>query len=641
MPIALEHIYRQSDADFIELLNRVRDNRLDEATLERLNSRYLPGFRPGESEGYITLTTHNQGADRINETRLDALGSKAYTFAATIEGDYPEHSYPTAETLTLKQGAQVMFVRNDTTSAKRWFNGKIGTITHLGRERIVVRCPGDEAEIEVEPVTWENIQYSLDPETKAISEEVIGRFTQYPLRLAWAITIHKSQGLTFERAIVDAGAAFSPGQVYVALSRCKTFEGLVLGTPIPRRAVMTDPVVADYVAEATRNPPTQDRIDRARRAYQQRLLLECWDFDALGARLRCLLGLLRDNRRVIDANGTDAIDALERQTHQAVVAVAARFRDQLRSLFREDLTPEDDERVQERLRKASVYFSERLQQGLRPWLDAFSFGTDNKALRKSLRQAVEDLHKELAVKTAGLESCREGFATAAHLGALAKARIEAESDGPPTGHGPDPRAGDAKDAGLLGALRRWRDKKAQQEEREGVSRYRILTRAVLRQIADTLPQDPEALAAINGIGKRTVERYGTEILGIVSDHCRRQGIDAAAAPRPAQQPKTDADGGEVSTRLISYGLYQEGLSIEAIATRRSLKPNTIAGHLSHYIRSGKLAVTDFIDQEKITRIAEVLAQTGPDALSLVKQTLGEDYSYGEIKMVQAHLARNR
>jgi hypothetical protein len=216
VPIALERIYRQSDAGFIELLNRVRDNRLDEATLDRLNSRYLPGFSPGESEGYITLTTHNQGADRLNETRLSALGSKAHRFAATIEGEYPEHSYPTAETLTLKQGAQVMFVRNDSTSAKRWFNGKIGSVTHLGRERIVVRCPGDEAGIEVEPVTWENIQYRLDPETKAISEEVIGRFTQYPLRLAWAITIHKSQGLTFERAIVDAGAAFSAGQVYVA-----------------------------------------------------------------------------------------------------------------------------------------------------------------------------------------------------------------------------------------------------------------------------------------------------------------------------------------------------------------------------------------------------------------------------------------
>ena len=639
VPVALEHIYRQSDADFIELLNRVRDSRLDDATLERLNSRYQPGFQPGESDGYITLTTHNLGADRINETRLNALGTKAITFAATIQGDYPAHSYPTAEKLTLKHGAQVMFVRNDNAPVKRYFNGKIGTIEHLGREGIAVRCPGDEDTIEVEPVTWENIQYSLDPETKAISEEVVGRFTQYPLRLAWAITIHKSQGLTFERAIVDAGAAFSPGQVYVALSRCKTFEGLVLGTPIPRRAVMTDRVVADYVTEATRHPPTQDRIDRARIAYQQRLLQECWDFDTLGARLRRLIGLLRENRRVIDANGADTIDALERQTFDAVVTIAAKFRDQLHALFREDQTPEDDPRVQGRLRKASVYFDEQLQQGLCPWLAAFSFGTDNKALGKQVGQAVAELRMELAVKTAGIESCREGFATAALLGALAKARIDAEPEGSPTGPGPDPRPNEAESPGLLGALRRWRDQQAREEERVGVTRYRILTRAVLKQIANTLPQDPAALATVKGIGKHTVARYGREILDLVADWCRRQGLDTAAVPRPDQPGQTEADLSEGSTRLISYRLYQEGLSIEEIASRRSLKPTTIEGHLAHYIRCGKLAVTDFIDEERIARISAVLEQTGPDALGLAKQTLGDDCSYGEIKMVQAHLAR--
>ena len=641
VPIELEHIYRQSDADFIELLNRVRDNRLDDATLERLNARYQPDFRPSESAGYITLTTHNQGADRINDMRLAALGTKSFTFAANIQGDYPAHSYPTAEKLTLKQGAQVMFVRNDAGPAKRYFNGKIGTVTHLGRERISVRCPDDETTIEVEPVTWENIQYSLDQETKAITEEVVGRFTQYPLRLAWAITIHKSQGLTFERAIVDAAAAFSHGQVYVALSRCKTFEGLVLGTPIPRRAVMTDQVVADYVTEATRHPPTQDRIDRARIAYQQRLLQECWDFDTLGARLRRLLGLLRDHRRVIDANGADTIDALERQTFEAVVTVAAKFRRQLGALFRADLTPEDDARVQERLRKASVYFAEQIQQGLRPWLAAFAFGTDNKALGKQLGQAVAELRTELAVKTAGIESCRDGFATAAHLSALAKARIDAEPSGPPAGPGTDPRPATAESPGLLGALLRWRDQKAQEETRAGVEHYRVLTRAVLRQIADTLPQDPKMLVAVKGIGKPSVARYGQEILAIVADWCHSQGMGAAAAHRPGQPPKTAADAPEGNTRLISYHLYQEGLSIAEIAGRRSLQPTTIEGHLAHYIRSGKLPVTDFIEEAKIARIAAVLEQTGPEALGLAKQTLGDDCSFGEIKMVQAHLARDR
>ncbi len=584
--IELKHIYRQSDADFIELLNRVRDNRLDAATLERLNTRYMPGFAPDESDGYIILTTHNQGADHINEMRLHTLASRPFTFEARIEGDYPAHSYPTAETLTLKKGAQVMFVRNDGSSKKRYFNGKIGTVTRVGPERVVVRCP--EGTIEVEPVTWENIAYRIDRQTKAISEDVIGRFTQYPLRLAWAITIHKSQGLTFERAIIDAAAAFSHGQVYVALSRCKTFEGMVLSTPISRTAVMTDRRVSHYVGEATRHPPTREQLDRARVAYQQRLLQECCDFDGLGTRLKKVLDLLHGNRRVMDLRGTDAIDALERQTIDEVVTVGVKFRRQLQSLYRADRIPEDDDHLQERVRKASAYFTAKLQEGLLPWLRAFAFETDNKALGKRVRRAVEALREVLAIKTACLESCREGFSSPAYLNALANARIDAESPEPAGGKRFDDHAADAEHPALLDALRQWRDEKAQEEELDGITRYRILTRALLRRIADALPDGPEALLAIRGIGKPTRERYGGEILDIVSDYCRANDIKAEARPRPRRQPGTEPRASKDDTRLISYRLYQEGLSIKQIAERRSLKATTIEGHLAHYIRTGEL-----------------------------------------------------
>ncbi|MGB5834468.1 MAG: HRDC domain-containing protein, partial [Thiohalocapsa sp.] len=491
---------------------------------------------------------------------MRALGAKPHSFAAEIQGDYPKHSYPTAETLTLKQGAQVMFVRNDSASDKRYFNGKIGTVTHLERERIVVRCPANETEpettIEVEPATWENIRYSLDKETKAISEEVIGEFIQYPLRLAWAITIHKSQGLTFERAIIDAAAAFSHGQVYVALSRCKTFEGMVLSAPIPRRAVMTDRQVSHYVTEAIRHPPTRDQLNHARIAYQQRLLQECWDFDDLGACLGRLLAAVRDNQRVIDVRGAAAMDALERQTIDEFVTVGNKFRRQLASLYRQDRAPEDDAHLQERLRKASAYFTGKLQQGLLPWLDAFAFETDNKAVRKTLRQAVNELRKSLAINTACIESCRERFSTTAYLGAVAKARIRAESRAPLSETRLDPSfPGDADDPELLIALRHWRARKAEEEDRHGVTHYRILTRAVLRQIADRLPDGPESLAAVKGIGKRTVERYGEEILGIVSDYCTRNGIDTAAVPRPGRQREAKAVAQDTDTRLISYRLY--------------------------------------------------------------------------------------
>ena len=649
VPIALEHIYRQSDADFIEILNRVRDSRLDAATLERLNSRHLPGFKPDQTDGWITLTTHNRSADHINETRLRALGAKPRRFNARIEGDYPAHSYPTAETLTLKQGAQVMFVRNDASADKRYFNGKIGTVTHLERERVVVRCPADanepETEIDVEPATWENIKYSIDQQTKQITQEVIGTFIQYPLRLAWAITIHKSQGLTFERAIIDAGAAFSPGQVYVALSRCKTFEGLVLSAPIPPRVIMTDQRVAHYVGEATRHPPTPDQLKQARIAYQQRLLQECWDFDDLGARLRRLLAAVRDNHNVIDVRNADSIDALEQQTMDEVVTVGQKFRRELASLYRPDQIPEDDGHLQERVRKASAYFSAKLGQGLLAWLDAFAFDTDNKALGKTLREQADQLRKTLTIKSAGIKSCQAGFSTTGYLGARAKASIDAEHHQPLAQTRPDASPNDVESPGLLGALRRWRARKAEEEELNGSTRYRILTRAVLRQIADTLPDGPEALLAISGIGKHTVERYGEEILGIVAEYCRSNDIAAAARQCQAQQRLAKANAKaaaqETDTRLISFGLYQEGLNIAEIASRRSLKPTTIEGHLAHYIASGDLAVTDVISDEKLARITAVLAETGADEFGRAKQALGDDYSYGEIKLVRAHLARSR
>jgi len=652
VPIALEHIYRQSDADFIELLNRVRDSRLDEATLARLNSRHLPGFKPNDTDGWITLTTHNRGADHINETRLRALGTKPRSFRARIEGDYPAHSYPTAQTLTLKQGAQVMFVRNDSSADKRFFNGKIGTVTRLERERIIVRCAADatetatetktatETEIEVEPITWENIKYSIDKDTKQITEEVIGSFIQYPLRLAWAITIHKSQGLTFERAIIDAGAAFSPGQVYVALSRCKTFEGMVLSAPIPGRVVMTDQRVAHYVGEATRHPPTRDQLNQARIAYQQRLLQECWDFDDLGARLRRLLAALRDNRNVIDLRGADSIDLLEQQTMDEVVIVGKKFRRQLATLYRADQVPENDPHLQERVRKACAYFSAKLGQGLLPWLDAFGFDSDNKALRKQLRVNVDELRKALTIKSAGIDSCRGGFSTTSYLGARAKASINPEHHQPQARTSPDPPPDDAESPGLLGALRRWRAHKAEEEERDGSTRYRILTRAVLRQIADSLPDGSEALLAISGIGKQSVERYGEEILAIVAEYCRSNGIDYQGHAQE-RLAKTKTAAQDTDTRLMSYRLYQGGLSIEEIASRRSLKPTTIEGHLAHYIASGDLAVTDFISDEKLVRITAVLAETGADEFGRAKQALGDDCSYGEIKMVRAHLSHSR
>src|SRR5215468_7205366 len=272
--IELKHIFRQSDPRFIELLNKVRNNQIDAQVLETLNSRYIPGFQPDTKDAYITLTSHNASSYDLNVQRLESIPERARTFKAKISGDFPETSYPTEATLEFKKGAQVMFVRNDLSPEKRYFNGKIGKITRLAGDEIFVRCKDEREDIAVTPVEWQNIKYSIDEETKEIKEDVLGTFTQYPLKLAWSITIHKSQGLTFDRVMIDARSAFAHGQVYVALSRCRSFEGIVLSSRINPSSVKTDFVVKAYSDKTVNNPPSEAHLRQSKREYQQMLIRE-------------------------------------------------------------------------------------------------------------------------------------------------------------------------------------------------------------------------------------------------------------------------------------------------------------------------------------------------------------------------------
>ena len=231
--IEFNKIYRQSDERFINVLNQVRNNELDEDGLAILESRYQPTFRRNKKDGYIILTTHNNKANSINIEELADINNKIYSYQADVVEEFSERTFPADELLQLKEGAQVMFIRNDSAeNGKRFFNGKIGTVAKLDDEKIFVQCEDEPFEIEVQKEKWENIRYTLDKSTRKLDSEVLGSFTQFPLRLAWAITIHKSQGLTFEKAIIDAGEAFAAGQVYVALSRCTNLEGMVLQSRI-------------------------------------------------------------------------------------------------------------------------------------------------------------------------------------------------------------------------------------------------------------------------------------------------------------------------------------------------------------------------------------------------------------------------
>jgi len=244
--LELKKIYRQKEGRFIGLLNNIRNNEAGWEDLERLHDHYDPEFVPSKRDNYITLTSHNAKADAINQEELAKLRGQVHTFEATVTGEFSDKAFPAEKKLVLKEGAQVMLVKNDKGESRRYYNGKIGVVQKIKEDKLALSFPDEPDELVLEKETWRNIRYGYNREKDEIEEEELGSFRQYPIRLAWAITIHKSQGLTFQKAVIDAGASFAPGQVYVALSRLTGLEGLVLRSRISPAAISTDARVVTW-----------------------------------------------------------------------------------------------------------------------------------------------------------------------------------------------------------------------------------------------------------------------------------------------------------------------------------------------------------------------------------------------------------
>lgn len=631
--IELMHVYRQTDQAFIDLLNRIRENQLDDHTVAQLNKRYQPDFNPPEEEGYITLTTHNAQAGSINQKKLEALDSPSFTFIASIEGDFPEYSYPTDEELVLKEGAQVMFVKNDSSPEKRYYNGKIGKVAEIDEETIFVVCPGEDVPIEVERDTWQNMKYSINPDNQEIEETAVGTFRQVPLKLAWAITIHKSQGLTFDKAIIDARAAFAHGQVYVALSRCRSLEGLVLSSKVSHTGVISDRSVDSFNRQVSENPPDEKKLQEARAEYQQQLLADLFDFTGL-------LGNIRYGMKVASSNSSSLLgDPAERLREVALcvqekmVGVANTFLKQVGAAGNaESRLIREDEALQQRIGKGCVHFLNILDEEVSALYDLVKFETDNKAVRKSLNEASSRIEETMQVKRAELEACRHGLQVSEFLEARAKASLEKPR---PTGKGKlgdEVVATEVRYPDVMKQLREWRNNEAVSQ---GLPHYMILSQKAMAAIAHYLPASVTDLKQIKGVGKRTIEKFGNQILEITLRYREEQDIDLKMPEPPKKTAKEKKD--KVPTREQTLKLFSEGKTPEQIAEIRGLTSSTIEGHLAHYVGEGTLDVLQFVGEEKLEKIAGWFHEHGTSGLTEARHALGETVSYSDLRFVMKYM----
>lgn len=416
--IELTHVYRQQDEEFITLLNNIREGQVSETDLKRLNERFNPNFEPEVGSDYIRLTTHNKMAESYNEVQLHNLPSKACTFIAEADGNFPEYNYPADFKLTLKRGAQVMFIRNDNNG--RYYNGRIGHVTHIDNEKILVLCPGDDKEIEVQQETWENTKYSLNEKTKQIEAEVQGTFKQYPLRLAWAITIHKSQGLTFEHAIIDAQSSFAAGQVYVALSRCKTLEGLILASPISSSAIINDNLVMNYISHQTEEAEKSiAALPTLKAEYYRQLLLELFSFTDLKACEDALYRVLTEYfykyPKIITLHKMAIIDLDER-----IMSISSKWKSIICNMTTDQLHEDD---FLQRMKKGALYFHSQLTEIFSHLLDMTKgVQSNNKIAYKRFDNNYADLLQTYVVKHELLERIMEkGFSINSYLTAKQEA----------------------------------------------------------------------------------------------------------------------------------------------------------------------------------------------------------------------------
>ncbi len=526
--IELKKIYRQTDDTFINLLNNVRNNCCAEQDIALLNSHFQPSFSPPKGDHYITLTSHNYLAKNINDNELEKLEGKKYTFAATITGEFAERSFPVEEVLRLKIGAQIMFVKNDKGEERRFYNGKIGIIKTIADDRIEVQCK-DEEIIELEKEVWRNINYQYNKEDDTIEEDELGTFTHYPIRLAWAITIHKSQGLTFEKAIVDAGASFAPGQVYVALSRLTGLQGLVLHSLIHPHCISTDSRALAFSKNEVPEDDLRKMLHDSQLQFIRQSLLQTFDWTRLTDEMN-MHHESYETKKIPDKEKSIQWSAKMLAAIDQQKEVADKFHKHLNYLL---ATCEQDEykELNKRTQAAVAYFSKELEDNtIAPLKQHLKVERVKKQTKKYA--------KELSLLLLFFSRMKEALLKAAHV--------------------------------------------------------------------------TEALASYKKVN---------EIAGLV--------VKKTEAVMEKEYLPSKSDRGE--TFRITLDMYKSGKSIVDIATARGIAISTVESHLARFISTKEIDILELVDKIKLDAIIAAINKAKQTDAAIIKQMLGSDYSYGEIK----------
>ena len=508
--LELDKIFRQRDADFVEILNQVRNNNISKENFNRLNDRYTPDFDLENNQDFVVLTTHNAVSDDINESRLIDIDSKTFIFDAAIKGDFPEYLFPVEQQIVLKKGARVMFTANDHINPERlYYNGKMGTVVELEDNNVYVTCDGEDDPIQVNYETWENNTFSYNRKENSVDVKTIGTFTQLPLRLAWAITIHKSQGLTFQKVAIDAANSFTSGQVYVALSRCTSLDGIVLLSPINRNSIMVDSRIQRFSKNNFNEDLLPDFVNRKKRDTLCNMLIKLFSFNLLEVAVLDLKGYVTEFRADFSDYTPEMVENIL-SIVQDLSDVGTRFAVQLRKITNAN----DFSLLNSRVNDAKKYFLQRLET-LKKAMDITNVSTKKKERANKFSKFLNEVNKNLQetlffLKNLDDDISVEQFYMLRHEFVVEKVNYNVYEEEKEDAN--EQTVDSELIAVIYSKLMAWRNNLAKELD---IPSYLIFKKDTIMEMAQKMPDTKDKLLKINGVGKVKAGKYGQECIDII------------------------------------------------------------------------------------------------------------------------------